>query len=81
MTSPEPTTDPVPSRPPVKPTARTMQKFSRDFGAAVVGFALAYLVAHKADLGIDPEVAAAIGPLATFGYRWLRSLSGMEPQE
>lgn len=75
--------DQPPVLPPVAPklpTGRTMSKFGRDFGAAIVGFAVAYMVAHKADLGISPEAAAAIGPVATLGYRWLRSLSGMEPE-
>lgn len=69
----------VPAKPKL-PTSRTLAKSGRDFGLAIIGFCVAYTVAHQADLGLDPEVAGIVPALVQLGYRWLRGLVGAEPE-
>lgn len=61
------------------PTGRTFKKAARDASLALLGFAAAYTVAHQADFGITPEVAAIIGPAAIAIYRTVRGMLGAEP--
>ena len=63
------------------PTTRTLKKGARDFGSALLGFCVAYTVAHQVDIGLTPEASAAVGPLAIFAVRYLRGVLGMEPIE
>ena len=59
---------------------RSLLKFARDFAVAVGGFALAWLSAHVADLGLDPAVAALVaGPLSLLAFRLGRGAAGKEP--
>ena len=59
---------------------RTVLKFVRDFAVAVGGFALTWLGAHIADLGLDPAVAALVaGPLSLLAFRLGRGAAGKEP--
>lgn len=70
---------PRPERKPVVPSRRTAQKAGREATTALVGFAIAYMVANKADIGITPEIAVAIPVVMQFAWRWIRGLSGNEP--
>lgn len=63
----------------VLPTRRTVVKGVRDTSAATIGYCIAYTIAHMSGWGLSPEAMAALGPLATFGYRVYRGWTGVEP--
>ncbi len=46
------------------PSQRTMRKFIRDFAAAFVVFAGAYVAEHYRDLELSSETVAILTPLA-----------------
>ena len=61
------------------PSYRSLLKLIRDAAVVAFGAFAVYLGSNAADAGISAPVAAAIGPVALFVYRWLREAVGMGP--
>jgi hypothetical protein len=62
------------------PSKRTLKKFGRDFAAAFVVFAAAYVADNAGALELSPEAMAILTPIALLIYRTARQYLATEPE-